>query len=156
MGLISLGWRLPHLLAKDEPLAPPTSRALPVETLQVKALTSYQTSRAYSGQVTARRSSELGFERAGRLTRLDVDDGAQVKLDDALATLDTQELQTTQLDLKAQLAQAVARLAEMRAGPRTETIDAAQAEVQERRAEIDLAQSRRARRSGWHCSPRRS
>ncbi len=146
VGVVSLVWRLPHLLAKDEPVAVSPIRALPVETFQVKALTAYQTSHAYSGQIMARRSSDLGFERAGRLTRLDVDDGAQVQHGDALATLDTQELQTTQLDLNAQHAQATARLAEMRAGPRTETIAAAKADVQERRAEMSLAQSRRTRR----------
>jgi RND family efflux transporter MFP subunit len=146
---LALGLRLPSLLAKDEgqdarPQLGP--RPLPVETLTVEALSAYQISRAYTGLIVARRSSDLSFERVGKLVDLALDEGARVTPGMPLATLDTQELHTTRRELLAQRAQATARLAEMRAGPRPETIAAARALVQERREELAMAQLRHTRR----------
>ena len=78
----------------------------------------------------ARQTSELGFERAGKLVELTIDEGEPVTLGMPLARLDTQALRAAQRQLRAERAQALARLAEMRAGPRRETIDAARAQVQ--------------------------
>jgi multidrug efflux pump subunit AcrA (membrane-fusion protein) len=146
MGL-GLGWQLPALLASDSRAATRRQpRLLPVETMMLDALSSYRTARAYTGQVTARRSSDLGFERSGKLVAIAVDEGAKIPQGTPLATLDTQALLTTQQQLQAQRAQAAAQLAELLAGPRRETIAAAQAQLHEQRAELALAEQRRQRR----------
>ncbi len=145
--LLALGWHLPTLRAKDDRVAaPPTPRLLPVDSVRLAALPSYQTVRAYTGQITARRSSDLGFERVGTLHSLAVDDGERVEQGATLATLDTQTLRTTRRQLQAQRAQAVAQLQELRAGPRQETIATACAQLHEQRAELALAAQRRSRR----------
>ncbi len=146
---LGLGQRLPPLLARAEPNATtdtPAPRLLPVQTITVSMASSYRASRAYTGQVQARRTSILGFERAGRLVSIDVDSGARVMAGAPLATLDTQVLRTSQRELRAQLAQAHARLREMRAGPRQETLAVARANVHEQREAFRLAQQRHRRR----------
>lgn len=145
--LLVLAWSLPSLLAKGEEVVQTAQpRLLPVETLTLDALPAYRATRAYTGQVVARRSSDLGFERSGKLVDLAVDEGDRVTAGQPLATLDTLTLRTTKQQLQAQRVQAMARLAEMRAGPRRHTIDAAQAEVQEQKAELALANLQRKRR----------
>ena len=147
--LLVFAWRLPSLRAKAETDAPekgPQARLLPVESVTLEALPAYRATRAYTGKVVARQTSDLSFERAGKLVELTVDEGDRVTLDQPLAALDTQVLRATQRQLQAQRAQALARLAEMRAGPRRETIDAAQAQVHEQRAELELAGLQRRRR----------
>lgn len=149
--VLGLDLRLPGLLARDTRKASPTMptlRALPVETLTVEALSSYQASRAYTGLIEARRRSNLGFERAGKLIALAVDEGVRVTQDTPLATLDTQELRARRRELLAHREQAAARLVEMRAGPRQETIAAARAQVHEQQEELALAQRHRTRRQG--------
>lgn len=147
--LLMLVWRLPNLRAKAEADAanpPSQARLLPVESFTLKALAAYHATRAYTGQVVARQTSDLSFERTGKLVELIVDEGDRVTQGMTLATLDTQVLRATQRQLQAQRAQARARLAEMRSGPRRETIDAAQAQVHEQRAELALAGLQRRRR----------
>lgn len=143
--LLVLAWSLPNLRAKAD-VEVPQARLLPVETFTLEAHSAYRTTRAYTGKVVARQTSDLSFERTGKLVDLAVDEGDSVALGLPLATLDTQVLRTTQHQLQAQRAQAIARLAEMRAGPRRETIDAAQAQVREQRAELALAGLQRRRR----------
>ncbi len=147
--LVALAWRLPSLRAKaesDVPSKRPQARLLPIETVTLEALTAYRAMRAYTGKVVARQTSDLGFERTGKLVELTVDEGDRVTSGQPLATLDMQALRATQHQIQAQRAQALARLAEMRAGPRRETIDAAQAQVHEQQAELALARQQRRRR----------
>ncbi len=147
--LLVFAWRLPILWSRaeaDVPSQPPQARLLPVETFTLEALPAYRTTRAYTGKVVARQTSDLSFERTGKLIELTVDEGDRVAQGLPLATLDTQALRATQRQLRAQRAQALARLAEMRAGPRRETIDAAQAQVHEQQAELELAGRQRRRR----------
>lgn len=146
---LGLGLRLSPMLAKAEPhpaLDAPAPRLLPVQTITVDMASSYRVSRAYTGQIKARRTSILGFERAGRLVSLAVDSGMRVTAGTPLATLDTQALRSSQKELLAQLAQANAKLREMRAGPRQETIAAARANVHEQREAFLLARQRHQRR----------
>lgn len=147
MLLLGLGFRLPGLFAKDAAhRVSPAPRPLPVATVQVEALNAYQVSRTYTGQLEARRTSDLGFERMGKLVDLTVEEGTPVAAGQLLARLDTQALQATRRALLAERAQATARLDEMRAGPRLETIAAARARVHELQAEHRLAQRRKTRR----------
>lgn len=121
-------------------------RLLPVETMTVQASSAYLVPRAYLGMVMARRTSNLGFERTGKLVVVSVKEGDRIATGAPLARLDTAALLATRLDLVAQQAQAAARLAELRAGPRPESIAAARAQVAELRYELTLARSQNERR----------
>ena len=124
----------------------PTPKLLPVETMRVEAVGSYRTYRAYTGKIVARRTSNLGFERKGKLVFIVVEEGDRVAAGALLARLDTQELEASRRELLARRAQAAAKLAEMIAGPRSETIAAARAQVNEFREQLALAKIRRRRR----------
>ncbi len=51
---------------------------LPVKTLDLELVDSYQVSRAYTGTVAASRISELGFESSGKLIEIAVARGSRV------------------------------------------------------------------------------
>ncbi|MEL7086360.1 MAG: efflux RND transporter periplasmic adaptor subunit [Cyanobacteria bacterium J06597_1] len=119
---------------------------LPVETLILDPVTGYETARAYTGNVTAQRASELGFERSGQLVDILVREGQVVVVDQPLAQLDTQNLQAQRRQLEAEVARAAALLAELRTGPRVETIAAAQAAVRDLEQQLLLQRSQYSRR----------
>ena len=102
---------------------------LPVEILEVRQANSYQIVRNYTGEVAARRASELGFERSGNLVWFGVDRGDRVVRGTAIAKLDTRNLEAQRARLLAQKAQALAVLSELQNGARSEDIAAARAEV---------------------------
>ena len=123
----------------DSPAKTPAPlRALSVQTVSVEPVSSYQTARAYTGSVVARRTSQLGFESAGKVADLYVDEGDFVTAGSALAELDTEHLATKRRQLVARRAQAAAGLAEMIAGPRDEDIAAARARVESFQAQVEL------------------
>ncbi len=92
------------------------ARPLPVTTLQATPVKSYQVLRTYTGAIAAIRTSELGFERGGKLIQVFVKEGDRVKSGQAIAKLDVSNLQMQKLQLEAQKAQAQARLDEFIAG----------------------------------------
>lgn len=132
------------------PEADPAGSVLPVETISIQSVNSFQTSRTYTGQVVARRTSELGFERSGALAAITVDEGDRVAAATPLASLDTSNLKAEQQELLAQRAEAVAQLQEMLAGPRAETIEAARATVRDLEAQLALARKKHTRREGLY------
>ncbi|MGF1522008.1 MAG: efflux RND transporter periplasmic adaptor subunit [Leptolyngbyaceae cyanobacterium] len=119
---------------------------LPVETLTVDAVSSYEVARSYTGEIAALRASELGFERSGQLVDVYVQEGDRVAAGDPLARLDIQNLQTQRQQLEAEKAQAMAQLAELEAGPRAEDIAAAAAAVQDLEQQLALQEIQRSRR----------
>ena len=121
-------------------LPEPTVNVLPVRVQVLREVTSFDQVRSYTGILSAKRSTELGFERAARLVSLSVDDGDEVALGQELGRLDTRRLETRQEDLNAQRDVAAAVLAELEAGPRKESIAAARAEVAALRSQAQLAQ----------------
>ena len=121
-------------------------RILPVRTLRVAPVSSYRVLREYTGAIVARRTSELGFELAGRVDEIHVDEGDRVTAAMALATIDTEHLETNRRQLVARRAQAAAQLDEMVTGPRDEDIAAARARVDNRHAQVGLLRLQRARR----------
>ncbi|MDJ0897269.1 MAG: efflux RND transporter periplasmic adaptor subunit [Xenococcus sp. MO_188.B8] len=135
---------LPHQVVPSQDSSATT--ILPVETIKVNPVDSYQRSRFYTGSAVARYTSQLGFERSGQLVRINVDEGDQVTTGTPLAYLDTSNLKVQQQELLAQRAQAVAQLKEMQAGPRAETIAAAQASVRNLQSQLELAEKKRSRR----------
>ena len=124
---------------------------LPVETLTTTISDSYARQRVYTGTVAARRTADLGFERLGKVVRILVDDGAYVEAHAPLAELDRRELTIRRRETRALRDQAAARLAELRAGPRTQVIDAARAQVRDLAAQLELAERKQRRARNLHA-----
>ena len=129
----------------DDPEA--SSRSLPVRSMTLQAADSYQQQLEYTGTVMAGQTTELGFQRMGRITELLVDDGRSVGANDVIARLDTRELEAEKLRLTSQRAEAVARLDRLKNGPRKQTIDAAKARVRSLEAQLALDKSNLQRRT---------
>ncbi|MBE9216867.1 efflux RND transporter periplasmic adaptor subunit [Plectonema cf. radiosum LEGE 06105] len=121
-------------------------RPLSVETTKIQLAKNYQTEQSYTGEVVAMRTSEIGFERGGKLVEILVDEGDRVTKGDILAELDTANLQAQRQSLVAQKAQAEARLVELKNGARIEVIAAAKARVRDVEKQLKLEQIKRDRR----------
>lgn len=119
---------------------------LPVETIAIEAVQSYSTSQTYTGEVTASRTSEVGFERGGKLTEVLVEEGDRIEQNAPLAKLDTANLEAQRQGLMAQKAQAAAVLAELLNGARREQISAAQANVKDIEQQLELEKLKSSRR----------
>lgn len=135
------------VVAKSETSAeiPKPPRILAVRTVPVRPVTSYEAAREYTGAIVARRTSQLGFELAGKLTALHVNEGDSVTAGAAMAQLDTEHLETNRLRVVARRAQATALLDEIVTGPRDEDIAAASARVESLQAEVELLKLQTAR-----------
>lgn len=123
-----------------------SERIIPVKTQPVVAATSYKIMQTYTGEVAALRTSDLGFERSGRIVRINVDRGDYISVDNPIATLDTSNLNTERLELIARRAQALAVLEALKAGPRTEEIATAQFQVRELEILLKLENIKSSRR----------
>ena len=136
---------------KFEPNNSPTPiqtqiKPLPVKTIQIQLAKTYQTVQSYTGEVVAMRTSEIGFERGGKLVTVLVDEGDRVTTGTILAKLDTTNLAAQRESLVAQKAQASARLAELKNGARKEQIAAAAARVRDLEKQLELEQLKSDRR----------
>lgn len=123
---------------------------LSVKTVTVEPVYSYTTQREYTGELVASRSSQLGFERAGTVIGLQVDEGDRVVAGQPLARLDARALEAQQQQLMAQRQQALAQLRELQNGPRPQDIAAATAAVAEVQQQLQLAQVQRDRRQSLY------
>lgn len=94
----------------------------------------------YSGTVEGR-EADLGFQSAGRVDRILVDEGDAVTAGQVLAVLDTAELAARRTGAVAQVAAAKAQLAELERGSRPEEV--AQARAARAAAQERLANARR-------------
>lgn len=94
--------------------------------------------RSFSGLIKAARSSDLGFKRAGRVEEILVQAGQVVEPGQLLARLDVQQTQADLEQSRAALQAAEAQLSEALAGPRTEAIAAARAQVADSESEVKL------------------
>ncbi|MGB3614250.1 MAG: efflux RND transporter periplasmic adaptor subunit [Elainellaceae cyanobacterium] len=135
-----------QLLAQESDGAVDQVNVLAVETLTVESVSSYEVSRTYTGEIAALRSSDLGFQRGGEVVTVLVQEGDRVSSGQALAQLDTQNLQARRLQFEAQKAEAQARLLELERGARQEDIAAAQAEVRDLENQLKLQDTQRSRR----------
>ena len=84
--------------------------ALPVSVTTVRIHDSYRTRRVFTGRIAARRASDLGFEQAGLLEQMLVDEGDRVGAGDVLARLDTDLLRAERDRLLAERADVTASL----------------------------------------------
>ena len=123
---------------------------LAVQTQQVQSVDSYLVKRSYNGTVVPRRTSLVGFERSGKLEKITLDEGDRVKTGQILAFLDTKTLKAQQRELLAQRAQLVARLKELQAGVRSQTIAAARANVNKLKSQLKLARIKNQRRKNLY------
>lgn len=96
----------------DGPLVP-TERPVPisVETVRVSLGATFQVEEKFTGIVSARRSSQLGFPGGGRIASIRADVGDRVEVGDTLAVLDTRSLQAQLKSANAVVAEAEAALA---------------------------------------------
>ncbi|MGF1581417.1 MAG: efflux RND transporter periplasmic adaptor subunit [Gemmataceae bacterium] len=118
----------------------PGARLMPVQVQSMREVFSFSQKRTYTGIVTASRTTELAFNRpSGRIEKMLVKQGSQVKKGDELAILDTEELLASRDQLVAQKAEAEARLAQFRRGYRREKIAAAEALMHDLEAQMQLA-----------------
>ena len=85
-------------------------RVLPVTALRVHHTDHYTTREHFAGRVTARRQSDLGFDRGGLLHRVLVDEGDRVAAGQLLAALDTRLLHVERRRLAAQIERVEAEL----------------------------------------------
>ena len=144
-GLLLLGVAVVNL-RPPEPLVASADHVLSVETLRAEPVKSYQEKRTYTGEVAALRASELGFERAGTLIKLLVEEGGVIAAGTPIAQLDISSINAQRQQLLAQKEQAQSVLQELKAGPRPETITAARAAVKDLEAQLTLEQNKRSRR----------
>jgi RND family efflux transporter MFP subunit len=107
------GWALVALLTgalggQASTLQP--ERLLPVGTVIAQQTESYPVERSFVGRVEAQRESDVGFELAGLLAKINVDDGARVRAGQLLASLDAELLEARREELVSARAQARANL----------------------------------------------
>ena len=133
--------------SRDQSQVAEPAQVLPVETTQLQAQSSYSVARSYTGEIAARRSSDLGFEQAGTVIDLLADDGDRVSAGEPLARLDTRDLEAQRQQLEARKRQLSAQLQELEKGPRREDIAAAQAAVSDLSNQLELAQLQAQRRA---------
>ena len=81
-----------------------------VSPLVLSRQDSYRIERRFSGEVSARQHADMGFEQAGKLAEVLVDQGEAVSAGAVLAVLDTELLRIERRELDAQLAETRARL----------------------------------------------
>lgn len=109
-------------------------QGIPVNVIELKPVKSFARKRNYTGKVTAARTSELAFERSGKLIKIAVDEGDHVEVGMPLANLSTRHLDVMRRKLQAERAAAQAKLEEFLAGPRRQEIEVAEAEVRRLKA----------------------
>lgn len=117
---------------------PRSASRINVETATLQPATDSATTRTFSGLIKATRTSEIGFKRSGRVEEITVQTGQMVRKGELLARLDVQQSIADLEQARASLQAAEAQLAEAIAGPRTETIAAARAQVADSDAEVKL------------------
>lgn len=93
---------------------PPALRPLPVSVVTAQPVSQYLTSRDYTGEVVAGRSSNLGFELPGSLEQVLVEEGDRVERGQPLARLDRRRLLAQRQQLLAQQRVALAAVEEVR------------------------------------------
>ncbi len=148
VGAVFLGVRLTG--QNSAPTTVAQAQTLPVETTVLESVDQYAVERSYTGEIAARRTSDLGFERAGTVIAIQVDDGESVKAGTPIAQLDTRDLMAQRQQLEAQKRGEIAQLQELQAGPRPEDIAAARSAVGDLRNQLQLAKIQQQRRESLY------
>lgn len=102
LGLGAMGIAALH--ARAELDARPTIAApVQVTTMTVRLVPGYERQSSYVGRLEAARSTAVAFERAGRVIRVTVDEGDDVRQGQVIAELDTAQLLARRDQARAQL-----------------------------------------------------
>jgi RND family efflux transporter MFP subunit len=94
---------------RGEDAATPPPAPMPVSVFKPYSSAGYDVTRWYVGRVEAARESRLGFELAGALATVVVEEGQRVQAGEHLAQLDRRRLQAQRAELEAAVAEAEAR-----------------------------------------------
>jgi len=135
----------PTAFSTEIPVNDSKSSGVPVDVIELQPVDSFARTRSYTGKVSAARVSELAFERDGKLVEIVVDEGDSVPAGKVLAHLNTRHLEVIRLKLQAERAAAQAKLEELIAGPRKQSIAVAEAEVRQLNARLKNLQADHAR-----------
>ncbi len=151
IGLLLLGFTLgnryqPEVKTNVRPTSTVSPRVLTVETTQIRPVSGHSISRSYTGETSTARESSLGFERAGKVNQLLVDEGDYLYKDQVIAKLDIRQLEMQKLNLEAQKDKEKAILAELVTGARQEDIAGAKATVKQLKEKLSLEDIRQERR----------
>ncbi|MEL6430874.1 MAG: hypothetical protein AAFZ87_01860 [Planctomycetota bacterium] len=133
--------------ASSEPGSP-----LLVRTALVEETGGYAVPRAFTGEIVARRTVDLVFDGSGRVAEFRVDEGDAAQAGAVLATLDTDALEARRAEIESRRERLQAQLDELLAGPRTERVQAARADVDALGEELLLAVAVRDRRDALVAS----
>jgi len=95
----------------------------------------------HTATVVARRKSQLSFQASERVDALMVDEGDRVEQGQLLARQDDRAIEALHNAAVAQQKQAAAVLAELKKGPRPETIEVARADLNRLKAQRDLTKT---------------
>ena len=94
----------------------------------------------YSGTIVAR-ETDLAFQVPGRISRLDVDEGDDIKIGQPIASLDSRDYELNLSRAQAEADASQASLALLEAGARSQEVKAAEATVTQARAQLKFAQA---------------
>ena len=111
LGLVSVVSGCGGASAEADARVEATSGLLTVKTHPATLQEGFTISREHRGQVEPRRRSQIGFDLAGVVTMLRVDEGDRVERGALLARLDTDRLAARERELEAAIAEASARVA---------------------------------------------
>ena len=141
--LITERMTLANISSDQQVIAEPT---MPVNSMCVSSVHEISQQRTFVGTVRAKSRSDLGFEISGKIAHVFVDEGDTVSLGAPLARLEQATFEAQRRALAAALEAADARLAELRSGPRQETIASARAMRDAAASRLELAQANLERR----------
>jgi HlyD family secretion protein len=96
-----------------------------------------------SGRIEPEARVDLTFETPGRVAEVFVEEGDRVDPGDALARLDTDQLELQVAQAQAALASAEAQLAQLLAGPRAREVEQAEANLRAASAQLSAAEANR-------------
>lgn len=131
----------------DEASSGDGKERLKVEVIRAGSIAVPALSRRYRGTVRPRRDSRLAFRRSGRIESIHVHEGDVVEAGEVMASLDVADLQSRLRQAVAARDSAAAALDEALAGPRKQTIAAANAEVRRLKAQLGAARNRQSRQA---------
>ncbi len=112
LGIVVSGLAFTPLIRADNQLNVDQDRAsiLTVNTATLLPENAYSIKRRFIGRVEANQNSAVGFELAGKIAAVLVDEGASVEKGQVLATLDTERLQVQKKELIARVREIETRI----------------------------------------------
>lgn len=103
MALVALIGVMSRDATSSGPRTQDPASILSVDSFKVQLRQDYEVTERFAGRVTARRDSELGFERSGLLAQVLVEEGTKVEEGTLIARLDTRSLDADYKAVQARL-----------------------------------------------------